>query len=71
MVQLQTLQKIAKNTGVATTIHAKYLSYDATNDLVNSADLIFSGSLLNVTQVIYDLNAPEAYEENTGKITLS
>ena len=148
---------------VVTTIHAEYPSYDTANDLVNSADLIFSGtvgsisyedlnvrtesgtdsttglsssdsipytiyeikvdtiykgttqedtisikvpggeidgtqyivddaptislgetylfltktyentypSLLNVTQATYDLNAPEAYEENTDKITLS
>lgn len=28
-------------------------------------------SLLNVTQAAYDLNAPETYEEDTDKITLS
>lgn len=149
--------------GVVTTVHAEYPSYDTANDLVNAADLIFSGtvesisyeelnvrtesgkdsttglsssdsipytiyeinvdtiykgtaqedtisikvpggemdgnqyivdeaptislgetylfltktyentypSLLNATQATYDLNAPEAYEENTDKITLS
>lgn len=151
------------DTGVATIIHAEYPYYDTANDLVNSADFIFSGtvegvsyemldvrterdtdsaagssssfgipytiyeikvdtvykgtaqedtvsikvpggemdgnqyiiedapaislgetylfltetyentypSLLNVTQAAYDLNAPEAYEENAGEITLS
>ena len=158
-----TLAACARNVGVVTTIHAEYPSYDTANDLVDSADLIFSGtvenisyeeldvrtesgtdpttgltsshgipytiyeikvdtiykgtaqedtisikvpggvmggnqyiiddaptislgetylfltetyertypSLLNVTQATYDLNAPEAYEENTDKITLS
>lgn len=151
------------NAGAVTVIHAEYPYYDSANDLVNSADFIFSGtvegisceildvrtepdtdsaagpssssgipytiyeikvdtvykgtaeedtvsikvpggemdgnqyiienapaislgetclfltetyehtypSLLNVTQATYDLNAPEAYEENAGEITLS
>ena len=57
----------AKNAeGVVTTIHAEYPSYDTANDLVNSADLIFSGTVESISYEDLNVRTESGTDSTTG-----
>ena len=56
----------SQNIGVATTIHAEYPSYDTANDLVNSADLIFSGTVESISYEELNVRTESGTDSTTG-----
>ena len=56
----------AKNEGITTSIHAEYPVYDTAQDLVGAADLVFSGSIENVTYETLNARTESGTDSLTG-----
>ena len=55
-----------KNEGITTSIHADYPVYDTAQDLVRAADLVFSGSVENVTYETLNTGTESGTDSVTG-----
>lgn len=54
------------NKGITTSIHAEYPVYDTAQELVESADLVFSGSVENITYEILNTKSELGVDSLTG-----
>lgn len=56
----------AKNEGMVTSIHADYPVYDTAQELVESADLVFGGTVENITYETMDVRTESGVDSLTG-----
>lgn len=57
---------ISKNKGTVTVIHADYPCYNTAQELVDSADLVFTGSVENITYEELDIKTESEDDSLTG-----
>lgn len=62
----QNPQPISQSPKNTVTIHADYPQYDTAQDLVNTADLVFSGTVKNLTYEMLDIRSETGADSMTG-----
>ena len=57
---------VAINDGLVNSIHAEYPIYDTAKEIVDSAELIFSGTVKNISYAVMDVRTGEGIDSSTG-----
>lgn len=57
---------VAINDGLVTSIHAEYPIYDTAKEIVDSAELIFSGTVKNISYTVLDVRTQKGIDSSTG-----
>ncbi len=58
--------EVSENEKPVTVIHAEYPSYDTAQELVDEADLVFSGTVENITYEMLDVRSETGEDSMTG-----